>query len=377
MSERVEQLLEEAVADVAPRIADPAATVVRRGRVARFRAVTASAVAVLAVAGGGVGVAARLSADPVPPPPVAGVLGEPEPPRVVDGKIVAGNATIPVPPGWRVVPDGPPRCGMQEKAVLISGPGQRGCTLAPIEIQSTSAVIPFGRAFALAPPSPSVSGPHPPGSDRTFVRAILAVEAPHMLTLPGGEPGWLVTDTASERGKANYDNTLVLPWSQLSITLRVDGVAQQRFIDSIRTTPRPTTRLALPATAAEAELSLPPLKQADRDYARSTDSATTGAVLRLLNRQTQIVDNRHACASQSQPTARLLLRTATLPPFPTAGTPDASQAAERAAAARSATMITIALGDGCREAVSSRGGRVRLDEAAYRELLALMGIGAR
>jgi hypothetical protein len=110
--------------------------------------------------------------------------------------------------------------------------------------------------------------------------------------------------------------------------------------------------------------------------ARSTDPKTIAAVLRLLDRQS-IVDNRHACASGSQPTAKLTLAEKATPgaspmtsdpPVPLPPTP---------AAVENDTRVVITLGDSCREAISSRGGRVRLDEAAFTELTELFGLRSR
>src|SRR2546421_568641 len=80
----------------------------------------------------------------------------------------------------------------------------------------------------------------------------------------GGEPAWLnmsVDDPMNSPAKApgfRYFNTLLLPWSRVSVTFRMPGPEQQRAIDSMRTAPgRGTTRLVVPGTVAEVSLTVP------------------------------------------------------------------------------------------------------------------------
>jgi hypothetical protein len=108
------------------------------------------------------------------------------------------------------------------------------------------------------------------------------VTAPRMLTMAGGEPAWLTTATTDERSNGqkppgySYFNSLAIPWAQLSIVLRVDSAAQQRFIDTVRTTPEHDGRLVLPRSAAAADLSTPALnlRNVADAHGRTTDPDT-------------------------------------------------------------------------------------------------------
>jgi hypothetical protein len=160
-----------------------------------------------------------------------------------------------------------------------------------------------------------------------------------------------------------YFNVLVVPWSKVSVTLRVSGPEQQQIIDTMRTASQPRTgRLALPATAARATLTVPDAtgRNLTAGPGVSTDRATAAAVLDLMRGQTSVVDDAHACAGPGQRAARLTL--------------DPSPISEPPYFGRTATMVMISLGGGCQEAVSSDGGRVRLSDATVNKLKRLLGV---
>ncbi|GIJ49324.1 hypothetical protein Val02_62100 [Virgisporangium aliadipatigenens] len=367
MTQRIRELLDSAVEHVEPQVKDPVPAVVQRARSQRLRAVAAGAVACATLLAGGVAVAS-MSARDAAPETASPVGGRPPTPRLVDGKIVAGGVVIPVPAGWRVVtPDSPewrriepdtPNCETLENTVVIAGPDDHGCPLARIEIRGRRTPFPMGQ-----------------GELGTGGKALYLM-APRMLTLAGGEPAWLATGTTDDVHNGErppgygYHNTLVIPWAQVSIDLRFDGAAQRRFIDTVRTTPEHDGRLVLPKSVAVATLDppAPDPRTVPDTHRKTTDPNTIAAVLRLLGSQDAVADNRRACATEEQPTARLTLDTVDAPPPATPGVLPPSDPAG------GLTSVIISFDDDCREAVSSDGGRVRLSAEALVELQRLFGI---
>lgn len=365
MTQHIRELLDDAVARVQPRVTDPVPAVIRRARVQRLRVLVAGATACAVLVGGGVAVAAWPARERVAVPPMATpVSGTPPTPRLVDGKIVAGGVVIPVPAGMRVVtPDWPIRtgqtsgCDQVDNAVAISGPDTQGCAISPIEI--------YGRP-----------NPYPPGTVADLGRTpaggtYMNVTAPRMITLAGGEPAFLQFGPDNNPFPGG-SNTLVLPWEQLFIYLRVGGATQQGFIDSLQTTPEHNGLLVLPANPGFAQWSAPDRKvrPVAQDYGRTTDPNTIAAVLRLLGQQSTVLDNQHACAAATQPTARLTFDVDD--PMARPVPPPASELPPN-----TATSIIISLAADCREAVSSAGGRVQLSAAALAELQRLFGVQPR
>jgi hypothetical protein len=352
MTQRFGALLDEAVSGLEPRSSDPVGDVVARRRVARRRCLGAGILAVAVLIGGGVAVD-RLggNGDGVP---VGGVVGEPPIPELVGDNVVAGNLILPVPQGWRVLPASVPAdCAkgtVFDNTILIGGPGDGGCALAPIEVRSRPIEV-YGRSGVS--PGGRVVGPLSANGDPI-------ITSPRTYTLRGGEPAWLMTAVddpmnrpEKDRGLhyyGQYYNSLLVPWSRVSVELRVSGPEQQRIIDTMRTAPHPRSgRLALPATAAKATLTVPDAtdQYSPAGHGVITDPTTVAAVLGLLREQTSVVDDAHACAGPGQRVARLSL---------------------------DRTTVIISLGGGCQEAVSSDGGRVRLSNRAMSKLMRMFGV---
>ncbi len=140
MTQRVGALLDEAISGLEPRNPDPVPAVVARGRAARRRRLGAGILAVAVLIGGGVVVGTRVGGGEGEAPP-AGPVPEAPIPHQVGDTVVAGDLTLPVPKGWRVVPASVPgNCAtgtMLDKTILIIGPGEGGCVFAPIEVSGT------------------------------------------------------------------------------------------------------------------------------------------------------------------------------------------------------------------------------------------------
>lgn len=355
MTERIRELLEGAVSGVQPRITDPLPTVVGRARRAQVRVVAAGAMAIVVLTGGAV-LGGQMITSRTPAESVAG-LGSPPVPRVVNGTIVAGGVTVPVPHGWRVLQQGASApCRELDDTALIAGPDQPSCLIAPLEVSGTARTASVGLG----------------GLD---IKGNLVVGPVPMVTLTGGEPGWLdaLPKDAVATGRPDYGhNRLLLPWSKLSIVLRGGAAEQQRVIDSIRTRPGPEKRLVLPDTVRHAELTVRPNGSNRLSHGTIREPAKIDAVLRLLRQQRTVPQNKRACSTATDPTARLIL-----------DGPSADQPALTPSTGESlpepgdGTTIVITLADDCREAVSSNGGRVSLTADTLAELHRLFGIPPR
>lgn len=366
MTQRVRALLDEAVSNLEPRNPDPVAAVIARGRAARHRALGAGMLAAAVLIGGGLAVGAQVGGGVAPSE--AGEAGRPPTPGRVGDTVVAGGMVLPVPKGWRVVTHSFAKpCGMLANTILVAGPDESGCQMAPIEVRGTRRVV-RGNLVPLPPKIPDAF-----------------ITAPRTYTLRGGEPAWLtdgVDDPRNGTRKApgySYHNNLLLPWSRVVVTLRAPGPEQLRIIDSIRTAPpRGTTRLTVPGTVVEASLTMFDAagRKVPAGYGASTDRPTIAAVLGLLRGRTSVVDNAHACAGPGQRTARLNLN-ATVRVAPSAPGKALPPEALSPEALGTPTVIMISIGGGCQEAVSSGGGRVRLSDATVSELARLFGIARR
>lgn len=346
MTQRIRDVLDGAVAGLEPGARDPVAAVVRRGRAARRRSVLAAAL-VVALLGGGLAAGRQLvttAREPAPAGPTE--LGRPPVPRVAGREVVAGAMRLPIPEGWTVVTNDPARpCGDLHKTILLVVTDNRGCQNASVEIYGTEHSYPGG----------TLVGDDLLDEDRRIVTPPVA------MTLRGGEPAWMsesldAADLAPDRyPDFAFWNVVTLPWSMVMLQLRDDGPAERTILDSIVTTPTEAGVLALPDSATSVSLTTPDAKGRNlpAGAARTKDQATVAAVIALLRAQSDVVDDAAACANGGQPRAAVSLESAT------------------------PTMVVITLGGGCQEAVSSAGGRVRLNDATLARLKTLLGIGAR
>lgn len=335
MTQRIKELLDEAVAGVEPDSHDPVAAVVRRGRRQRGRVLTAGALVLAVLAGGGLALGRRASApDPAPPAAVTG----PSTPHLVGRTVVAADLWLPVPDGWTVVTNDPARpCRTLTDTILLVTTNNRGCEYAPVEVYGIPTVSLGTGGNMVGDLMDHIASP--------------AVSA----TVRGGEPVWMMYGFDEEMGQApeyDYWNVLTFPWSTVSIQLRLEGPLQRQVVESMLSDPPQAGTLVLPATAATAELTAPDAagRLTVAGHRKTTDRATIDAALTLLRSQTAVVDDTDACATDKQHTARLLF---------------------------DRTAVLVTLGTRCQEAVSSGGGRVRLSDATVTELKRLFGIGAR
>lgn len=362
MTERIKQLLDEAVADLEPAHRDPVTAVVRRGRAARRRTATLAGIVTFALVAGGLIAGQRLIGT-APLPTANGGIEQSATPRVENGMVVAGAMQLPIPEGWKVVKASPKnKCETMAKTILLIGSGNRGCQNAVVEVSKARSREPSGYLI-------------PAKGDGSSLLDSGLITAPVSITLAGGEPAWLRDSLDSAELKAgrfpenNFDTEMLLPWSQVLVQLRMDGAADRRIIDSIRTSPRRSGVLSLPSKVSGIILMLSDVK------AEESDRATVDQVVRLLRQQTDAVRDADACASPGQESIRLIVD----PPGP--GQPSPSDGRSPISLSdmntSNATTIIIATGEGCQEAVSSTGGRVRLTNATVFALKNLLGLGTR
>lgn len=361
MSHRVKDLLDEAAAGIEPRAADPVGAVVRRGRQVRLRAATAGALALVAVLTGGFVAGQRLLADP--PHGAAARVDGPPTPELVDDRIEAGEVSFAVPEGWRVLAVESAPCGHHPKTVLLAKPprdpfvGVTDCATADLEIRGVWDTNPYGTRVYVSPGAALPDG-----------LVTVSPIAPRVFTLSGGEPGWL-----ENSGEGVY--RFLLPWSKVEVTARTGADVLDRLIGSITSGTWKPVALALPGRFDYAALTMPGGRALARDQL-ITDPAKLRRALDLLH-GAPVVAEGDSCASPGQLSVRLDLgRFVTVRPAPAPGSPSAPPPTpqRRPAYHQDATAVVIALGGRCQEAVSARGGRVRLDDARLAELGDLFGV---
>lgn len=332
MTERIRALLDGVADEVRPRTADPVGSVLRRSRVQRRRrvALTTAGLATLTMLLGGVAV--LHPARPADPAPAASptattatvpVAGGPVRPRLVGDQVVTAGFTLPVPTGWTVVQDR----------------HQDICETAPRTLFLNGGAVPGG-------PCP---GTQPLISVAPYDPARLPLDRPvrQQLPLPGGQPGWLANTTLDQTAGDAYRSVMLLvPWSGVMVTISGPGTEVRRILDTVRTAPATPSRLVLPPDVKQLIFFSPAGKPRPWLGGRS-DEATVRQVLDLLATLTDVVDDRSACPAAEDP-ATLTLATA-----------------------RTGPSIVFTSVDGCEQATSALGGRVRLPAGFLAQLAAL------
>jgi hypothetical protein len=356
VTQRFMELLDAAVSDLEPRIQDPVAVVVRRSRMARLKTAVTCVLAVAMLSGltvGGLVVDRRVGHGSTPLP-TGSAVARPPTPHVVGDMVVAGAMELPIPAGWQVA-DGDNKlpCGTLTNTIMIvTDTRVQHCTHASLEVGGLWGPLFFPGSVAKVPPRGG-GGP-------------LIADAPVSITLTGGEPAWLLT------------GEMVLPWSKVDIWFGLDEPTLTKIINSIRTRPTGAGRLAVPGTVAAASLNASgePGHYEPALYGRTVDPATIAEVVRVLRSQDTVVDNARACANADQQAALLMLSTPMSAP-PDSLSTDPPKPSPAPQLDDQLTPIVITFGGSCQEAVSFRGGRVHLTDAAFDQLKHLFGIGTR
>ncbi|MBW6439083.1 hypothetical protein KZ829_35675 [Actinoplanes hulinensis] len=355
MTERISQLLNEAVAGVEPAASDPVGAVLRRGRSARRRSALMAAVVCAGLAISGVVVGPRLAGGPG----VGVAAAEPEAPYVDGRTVVAGAVRLPIPDGWRAATSDQP-CADTSRTILIRVHDNERCGTSAVEIFST--------------PVSSVGGAVTNFGSQVIEGGVVA--PPALVTLQGGEPGWLER-TSGREDAPHPASWLALPWSRVKFLFRLDSAAAGEFIASMRSAPVGAGTLAVPRTAAIADLVIADASGGVRpeDIGRIRAPETIARLLGLLRDQEDAVADAEACAGATQATAEITIKAVEGVPWGTEPSPVPGPSP--AAGPRDTTVVVIALGGDCQEAVSSHGGRVRLSAETVAELKNVYGIGAR
>ncbi|MEU4620401.1 hypothetical protein AB0G04_10555 [Actinoplanes sp. NPDC023801] len=361
MTERISELLNEAVAGVEPAHPDPVGAVLRRRRAARRTSVLTAAVVCVGLTLGGAVAAQQLNHGPD-----TGVVPAAVPVPYIDGdSVVAGSVRLPIPDGWQVVTTYQPCVNPARAMVIWTAEVDRPlCRNAAVEIFHNPHTLPGGRIVH---------------SDSEVIPGGIIIPRAQ-ITLPGGEPGLLERDEGDPgRTPAGYylDTTLKMPWSQSSIMFRLHRDDVGKMIASMRSAPVGAGTLALPRTAVVADFIVSDAtgRVASNGFGRIRDRKAIDRVLELLREQDTVVPDPQACAGSAQGTAQLVMKPTEGVPFGT--DPSPVPGPSPAPDPRDTTVVTIALGGDCQEAVSAHGGRVRFSDEALTELRTIFGIGAR
>lgn len=265
MSERVRQLLNEAVVGVEPRAADPVAAVLGRARHSRRRRVAGGSVLTAGLLVVAVVAVGTLRLDRAEPPPTRFATPVPGPVTVTveNGVVRAGGLRLPVPPGWTVVTANQPFCETARRTLFINS-------------RPTS-----GGSCTEGPPIITVDGT----ADSRVVRAGASWQ---QMILPGGQPAWLSGIGASaldptQPGSEYRTLGMDLPWSGVAVTFLMTRAELQPIVASIRTDPVRPGPLVLPAGAVKAVISTGvrgPAEATITDPSRVEDLRATLAGLR-------------------------------------------------------------------------------------------------
>lgn len=344
MTEPVRELLDCAVAGVRPRAVDPVGDVVRRYRRRRGRVTAAGISAAVVLLAVGVGVAPprfvgedngpEVVASEGPTEPAVAVQTGPASPRIVGNEIIAGGLVMPIPSGWRTIDDATTiYCDVPPRTIAVGFdpvPGGTGeyCDQKPF-ITITGASFP---AWSLPPRG---------GIDQ------------RQLTLPGGQPAWLITLPEHDvLGQRPYNvERLYLPWSGVVVGISLDQADFAEIFPMIRTLPVTPSDLLLPDDVTAVQV----FGSSDSDPLsnvgpRVTDATVVAKVLQGLRSLTDVVPNDEACATVDMPTIVLQLNAAAEP-----------------------ASIIITRSDRCAQATSSLGGRVTVPRGFTDELWRLLG----
>ncbi|MGN9811926.1 hypothetical protein ACTMSW_21515 [Micromonospora sp. BQ11] len=373
MTERIRSLLDAAVADTRPRVADPVAEVLRRRRVDRRRhlatAGAAGAVAVALLATGGLVAANRTgtgtpaanpsastdaarTSPPLPSKRPTGVGGPPERrlvvAKVTDSDVRINNGLIlGIRSGWRVVQ------GDSPKQVT-------DCEITPGSILVNVNWVPGGACDSRA--QIQVRPWQPRSYDRAPTRFSEGVSE---VILPGGQPAWL-TDNEVRNVRTFERSTwtafnVYLPWAGAGLVVETPSEELDDLLGSISSEAVPPGRLVLPDSAQTASLA-----GAKRDRLDSTDASAVGKVLdRLRGLDRAVDDGELPCASARQ-----------LTPLWKAASTDMATLTLTYPSGMPQAVIAISSTDDCPFATSSMGGRVWLPAGFLAEIRALLTPGA-
>ncbi|MFI7574551.1 hypothetical protein [Micromonospora sp. NPDC049497] len=373
MTERIRSLLDAAVADTRPRVADPVPEILRRGRANRRRhlatAGAAGTVAVALLATGALVAANRTgtgtpaanpsaSADaartspPLPSERPTRDVGAPPEPRkvaatVTDSEVRINGLILKIRSGWRAVRGD-------------SGKPVTDCEVTPGSILVNANWIPGGTCDARAQIQVRPWQPRSyRGAPTRFSEGVSEV------ILPGGQPAWL-TDNDVNNLRVSERSTWAafnvdLPWAGAGLVVETPAAELDTLLGSVSSEAVPSGRLVLPDSAPTASLA-----GAKQDRLDSTDASAVAKVLdRLRGLDRAVNDGELPCASAQQ-----------LSPLWKAAGRDMATLTLTYPSEMPQAVIAISSTDDCAFATSSMGGRVWLPAGFLAEVRALLTPGA-
>jgi hypothetical protein len=279
MTTHTKALLDEAVADVMPRVADPSAAIVRRAIVQRRRSTWAVAsITAVAVFAALAAVKVALPTDKAPP----AVGASPSTPKVevsrkpldvkADGNALHLNTLVlPLTDGW--------------KYQRYDGSAVDYCSIPP----QTIAYAVHGVAPGDCNAQPGVEvGPDrglPPNGVPVAVRNLRGINE---VVLPGGQPVWLSDNSAGDFAAADKSGFLAMdfnaPWAQVGVYVEMPPALESGFFGGVRSEPVAPARLSVPDGANGVYVVI------DRQLVSSTAPATITEVTNRLKALDQPVD---------------------------------------------------------------------------------------
>ena len=374
MSDRLRELLDEAVANVTPSRPDPVADVLRRAQGRRRRTATAAALIVALTVIGivttvalvpvkrGPGVIAGTTDPSVPPSnsPTAISLSTPpaispttiapgpvrpnsDTPQVVAGRVVSGGLSFPIPTGGRCATDPLPMTACRpRRSPSVGGLSMTGGVCWIGSFQSASLIFHVCARFRTRP-----------------------APATHELILPGGQPAWLgmgghTSDDPFGTQPGPRTVQILVPWSFTFIELNLDYDDLMTFLATVQTTPVAPSPMVLHEDAVSAYfvppttesavnvLFLPPPNLSDP----RVEPLPAMKVLQRLKSLTDVVPTGQECATVDTAAAAIYL-------FPSDGAMGGND------------LVVITDSESCSQAMSYMGGRVWVPRALLDELRSL------
>jgi hypothetical protein len=279
MTKRTRALLEQAVADVTPRVADPSSDIVRRAVARRRRSAwVTAAIAAVAVVSVLTVVKLALPSDKAPAVSASPSQANPMPeippplrPRVEGTGLHLNSLVLPLTNGWKYKryedPSAVDYCSIPPKTIAYTNGG-----VAPGDCDARPQVT-FGQSRGLRPSGPPIG---PAGGINEVV-------------LPGGQPVWLDDNEVANFTIGSKTTFLAAafnaPWARIGVYLEMPTTMDGSFLGGIRADVVPPARLSMPEAPTTVYVIV------DGNLVSSTAPTTIREVIDRLKALDQVVDS--------------------------------------------------------------------------------------